>query len=98
MNTINDQWRMFDGIMMPKDATTVQRNEARLAFYAGAEGVLRILFIAGGKDTSEAAGVAILDGLHQECKMFSREWGIKRGLPPEIVDLIAPIPKRGTST
>lgn len=73
MNTIAQQWALFSAAVMPKDAHPVLRQEMRRAFYAGAEAVLRLQFAVGDKAVSEDAGVAIIEGWHDECRRFAQQ-------------------------
>lgn len=73
MNTIAEQWALFSAAVMPKDAPPVQRQEMRRAFYAGAEAALRMQFAIGDKAVSEDAGVAIIEGWHDECRRFAQQ-------------------------
>lgn len=95
MNTIKDQWNFFSSTVISKSAPPLQRSEMQIAFYCGAESVLRVMFNAGDHSVSEDAGIAILEGMHQECRQFAREHGTSKGLPQPLIDLIAPTEKRG---
>lgn len=71
MNTIADQWTAFDALVVPKSAGPAQRQEMRRAFYAGAEAMLRLQFSIGDEAVSEEAGVAMMEGWHDECRRFA---------------------------
>lgn len=71
MNTIAEQWALFEASVMPKNAPPIQRQEMRRAFYSGAAALLRIQLVIGSETVSEDAGVAILQGLHEELHAFS---------------------------
>lgn len=73
MNTIQDQWNLFEATVLPKDAPDIQKQEMRRAFYAGAEAMARIQFAIGDKAVSEDAGVQILEGCHEELRSFASE-------------------------
>lgn len=73
MNSIGESWRLFERFIIPKDAGEVQREEMRRAFYCGAESVLRINWNIGDKNMSEDAGIAILNGLRDECEAFAAD-------------------------
>ena len=73
MNTIAEQWAAFEVLVVPKDAPPVQRQEMRRAFYAGAETMLRLSYSVGDKSISENAGVAMLEGWHDECRRFAQQ-------------------------
>lgn len=71
MNTVQQQWAMFEKLVMPKDAPPMQRKEMRRAFYAGVEATLRLQFEMG--DVSDDAGVAMIEGWHDECRRFAQQ-------------------------
>lgn len=73
MNTIAEQWAIFEMLVMPKDASPVQRQEMRRAFYAGAEAMLRLQYVACDKGVSENGGVMMLEGWHDECRRFAQQ-------------------------
>ena len=73
MNTIAEQWALFERAVMPKDAPPVQRQEMRRAFYAGAEAMLRMQWGIGDKAVSEDAGMAMMEGWHDECRRFAQQ-------------------------
>lgn len=77
MNTITEQWALFESSVMPKDAPPIQRQEMRRAFYSGAEAMLRIQHAIASGTVSEDAGVAILQGLHEELHGFA--WMVATG-------------------
>ena len=71
MNTVQEQWEIFSKQVVPKDAPAIQVTEMRRSFYAGAESMLRIQWAIGDSAISEDAGVAILEGVHDECRRFA---------------------------
>lgn len=71
MNTVQQQWAMFEKLVVPKDAPPVQRQETRRAFYAGVEAILRLQYQMG--DVSDDAGVAMIEGWHDECRRFAQQ-------------------------
>ncbi|MBZ0086495.1 MAG: hypothetical protein K8F33_00100 [Thermomonas sp.] len=73
MNTVQEQWDGFRKLVVPKDAPEVQVTEMRRAFYAGVEAMLRIQWAIGDDAVSEDAGVAILEGVHDECRRFAED-------------------------
>lgn len=72
-NTIAEQWATFESLVMPKDAPPVQRQEMRRAFYSGAEAMLRLQYAAGDPGVSEEGGVMMLEGWHDECRIFAQQ-------------------------
>lgn len=73
MNTIADQWATFAAMVVPKGATAVQRQEMRRAFYAGAEAMLRLQWIAGDIRVTENGAIAMIEGWHDECRRFAQQ-------------------------
>ena len=71
MNTIQVQWNSFEKMVVPQDAPPIQRQEMKLAFYAGAEAMMRINFAVGHDSISEEAGFHILNGCQIECREFA---------------------------
>jgi len=69
MNTIQSQWEAFCVLCMPKDAPQIQMQEMKRAFYAGAEGMIRLLHTTG--EASEDGGVMMIEGWHEECRQFA---------------------------
>ena len=73
MNTVKEQWDSFRTLVIPTNAPEIQVTEMRRAFYAGVEAMLRIQWEVGDDAVSEDAGVAILEGIHDECRRFAAE-------------------------
>jgi len=73
MNTIQEQWDVFSLMVVPKGASTVQKQEMRRAFYAGAEAMMRIQFTVGDNNMSETAGVQVLEGCRDELNRFAQQ-------------------------
>ena len=73
MNTIAEQWELFEKAVMPTGAPDIQRQEMRRAFYGGAESLLRLQWVVGDGSISEDAGVAIIEGWHDECLRFAED-------------------------
>jgi hypothetical protein len=71
LNTIQEQWEQFSTLVIPKNAPDIQKQEMRRAFYAGVQATLRIQFEIGNSSITEVAGVAMLEGLHEECQLFA---------------------------
>jgi hypothetical protein len=72
MNTIHDKWSEFEKVINPS-AGAIQRKEMRRSFYAGAMAVLSITINIGDDAISEDAGVAMIEGLHQETQLFAAQ-------------------------
>jgi hypothetical protein len=65
---IQHEWESFERDVVPADAPSVQRQEMRRAFYAGARGLLRIQldeFAAMSEDEAERGMQAIDEELQQ---------------------------------
>lgn len=73
MNTVQEQWSSFEKMVISPNAPEVQRTEMRRAFYAGVEAMLRIQWAIGDAAISEDAGMAILQGVHDECRQFAAD-------------------------
>jgi hypothetical protein len=71
MRTIADQWALFEKLVIPANAPPIQRQEMRRAFYAGAEALLGLQMEIGDGSITEEAGVAIIEGWHDECRRFA---------------------------
>lgn len=71
MNTVQQQWALFEAAVIPQSAPPVQRQEMRRAFYSGVKAVLRLQFEMG--DVSDDAGVAMIAGWHDECFRFAQQ-------------------------
>lgn len=68
MRTIAAQWASYEAAVVPKDAGPTQREECRRAFFAGAAAAFSVF--QSVDDLSDDAGVAVLEGLHQELRGF----------------------------
>jgi hypothetical protein len=72
VNTIRDAWLDFESKVIPAEAPAFQRVEMRRAFYAGATSVV-LMHTGPIADASEAAGVAMIQGLIDECFAFASQ-------------------------
>ena len=82
MCTVRGQWGLFEALVIPKGSPAIQVREMRNAFYAAAEAMLRINHAIGGM--SEEAGMAVLNGLQEECQQYAETW-LKESTPAEEV-------------
>jgi len=73
MNTIQEQWKQFSALVIQNDAPEIQKQEMKLAFYGGAEAVLRLQLNITDPSVSDDAGVQMLEGIHDECRRFAAE-------------------------
>lgn len=71
MNTIQEQWEAFSKLTLPANASPIQRQEVRRAFYGGVEGMVRILDAVAASNVSEEAGMQILNGCQDELRRFA---------------------------
>lgn len=74
MNTVKEKWESYLREVVPANAGPVQVEECRRAFYAGAGSLLNITSTVIPY-MSEDAGVAVLEGLHQELQGFAKTVG-----------------------
>jgi hypothetical protein len=67
---VRSGWFSYAERVLPSDAPSVQKQETRRAFYAGAAHALDVMLRLGEDDVSEDAGVEVLEALRQECRRF----------------------------
>lgn len=73
MASAGGEWKSYRERVMPPQVPDVQLVETRRAFYAGASAVLALCHdTIGDPNASEEEGVAILSGMHEECKQFAQ--------------------------
>ena len=65
MNTIRDEWKVFEGEVVRIDLPPQQRRDCCVAFYAGALAVMRAQM--RNNDLSNAAVVALFNSWDEEC-------------------------------
>jgi hypothetical protein len=80
MNTIKENWLSYAKQVMNPKAGLSQVKETQQAFYAGSVTVLKILTEIASGEYSDAAGVQIMDGLHQECLMYLSRFASQNGI------------------
>ena len=68
MNTIADEWREFERLVVPATAGAGQRRDMRIAFYAGANAILALGQLIS--ELSDDAAMAVLQSLHDESAAF----------------------------
>jgi hypothetical protein len=71
MKTLEEVWQSFNKIL-PADAPAVQRREMKMAFYAGAAGVMARMGLVSTEAVSEDEGVEILEGANREIQEYTR--------------------------
>lgn len=73
LNSLENEWQGFAKMVLPENASAVQRAEMRKAFIAGAYTVLMNLQEIGQDHIAEIEGVAHLESIKQECEAFQRQ-------------------------
>lgn len=68
--SIRDAWQSYREHVLPPDAPSVQVQECRRAFYAGAHSVLCVVTAIGDDSVSEDQGLDTLTALHEENDRF----------------------------
>jgi hypothetical protein len=68
--SVEQQWEEFWQAVAPKDASPIQQQEMRRAFYAGAWAMLMGCAGIGDDSVSEDAGVEQLEAWKQEMEAF----------------------------
>lgn len=68
-------WAGFQMLVVPQDASTVQRNEMRLAFFSGAQHLFASIMsgLEEGKDETPA-DLRRMDNIHRELKQFADQF------------------------
>lgn len=74
-DTILKEWRSYDRAVVPANAPTVQREECRRAFYAGARAMLTLVYEAVNAD--EATAERNLAALDHEVNTILKDLRIK---------------------
>lgn len=73
-NTVAQHYAVLLEKAMPKGASDIQLRESKRMFYAGAGAVLNMLLLdIADPKVSEAAGVQMIAGLHEEVAVFMDE-------------------------
>lgn len=71
-------WLAYAQEIVPKSAPSVQVQESRRVFFAGAAHVFAMLGALGGDEFSEDQGVAVMDRLLAELQQYGRDVGTPR--------------------
>lgn len=66
MSTIEQEWRKYRKLVIPKQASLTQKAETKQAFFAGAISILEIVYKLGDSDLTEDEACAKLDMLIKE--------------------------------
>lgn len=67
---VRDGWYSYAEKILPKNASAVQRQETRRAFYAGAFEMLSRMAELGEPEIGEEAGVEVLEATQREIEAF----------------------------
>lgn len=71
LESVDSMWKSFAKAVLPRDASSVQRQEMRRAFYGGAWAMLCEFRKIGEDAVSEKQGVAHMERLKTELEVFS---------------------------
>lgn len=74
MKTVQDQWESFESGVINPDAGPGQRDQMRLAFYAGAWAMFNLVARVGEHEVTEDEGVEFVEKLRLECEDFAKEY------------------------
>jgi hypothetical protein len=67
-----EQWNDYARKVLPADASTVQRQETRRAFYAGAQAILfRVAGALAPDSEPTAEDIGLMEDVHQELNAFA---------------------------
>lgn len=74
MKPIEDAWKKFEVMVVPKDAGPVQRDETRKAFYSGAAILFQILINRIDKEEEPTEqDMRLMDDIAKEVDEFGQE-------------------------
>lgn len=68
--TIEAEWRSHQANVLPSSAPKIQIDECRLAFWAGAAAVFKLIADLGDNSVSEEDGCKTMDALQSELRNF----------------------------
>jgi hypothetical protein len=71
LETLKEAWESYARDVLPMMASTVQRQETRRAFYAGAQAMMAVAKVIGTDAVSEADGVLAFEACDQELMEFN---------------------------
>jgi len=75
MRTVQAEFLSYKNAVIPKDASSIQVEECRRAFYAGAVSMMKIMTSIGEPGVSERAGIEIINGINSELAEFIKDIG-----------------------
>jgi hypothetical protein len=77
IESVAQSFATYRATVLPKDASTIQVEECRRAFYAGAYFLLMtVAYNIGDEATSEEQGIVELEKLKAECEAFGAAGGL----------------------
>ncbi len=72
---VAEQWNEFARQVLPPNCSSIQRQEMRCAFYAGAESILFRVISAFAPETEPTEeDLQIVEDVHQELRDFAKEF------------------------
>lgn len=75
-------WRSYELLVVPKDASTVQRQESRTAYYAGAQHLWASVFTVLSPDAEPTdLDMRRMDAIHRELERFVKELKLRTDTP-----------------
>lgn len=73
-NTIQEEWEGFAASVLPANASQIQRDEMRMAFFSGAWTVVCQTIRIGTDEVSEQDGIDQINRVRAEIEEFKREY------------------------
>lgn len=68
-----EQWDQFSRRVLPVDASAVQKQEMRRAFYAGAQSILfRVIQALAPETEPTTEDIQVMEDVHQELQEFAK--------------------------
>lgn len=81
-NLIEAGWKSYELLVLPVDASTIQRNETRIAFYAGAQHLFgSIMGILEPDAEPTDADLRRISNINDELNKFLREYKLDHRIP-----------------
>lgn len=72
MKTVFEEWKSYERDVVPKEAPSVQREECRRAFYAGAYGMFSLVIAATAPESEDVCEIN-LQALQDECLAITKD-------------------------
>jgi hypothetical protein len=73
--TLAAMWESYQRMVIPPGTSPAAIKNNMFAFYGGASYVLDVLNAIGDREVSEDAGLATLERLHEEFRLFAAQQG-----------------------